>query len=808
MGRRLSAKERIFQVIPMAKSWFKKSPNKSGRCVATGARRLVKEAVLPCFEGLESRFMYAVQTGIFNGELEVAGDGTGNVITIDHSGTTTTVAGKSFPDSAIPNGIFIAAGDGNDLVQVQATAKNLIVNGGFGKNNVILGKNGNVQGITAPVTIVNVQGNVTVDDHLDPNGQIATLDVISGGGQTFGIISNLAPGKISYRAGDITGVKIVGSDASGNVFTINNTVPGVTTTINTGFKDDSVTVRGTTGPLTINGETGNDFVHVGGGIGSVQQIRGEVTVTNSGAFTSFDVDDSQDAKGHGTSMGLSTIGGVLFGTIDGLAPARIKYVAGDVSAVSVKGGSGGNSFHISDTATNSRLASTDINTGAGVDQVFVTGATGVLKINGNASRDTLQFDTTNGTLAAIKANVIVNNTSGRTQIVVNDQSDKSKHVATLAINNTSGFGTIIGMTPGVISYVVNDLAGLTINGGNAGNAFTVADTASNSASPGTVLNTGTGNDSIKVLRTTGSLQINGQGSFDSVAVGLNRSTAAIKGSFSISNDTGTTSLFIDDAADASGRGYQIGDSFIGLGTTGGIFFDANHLASITLNGSDLGGSFFVSATRAGMPVTINGGVGTDTFHVGSFTDTLDTIQGPLTVNGEGGTDSLFINDQGSTTAHTYSITATSVARSGAATINYTGIENLQLNKGPTVSPPLIADMTFSKTIVAGTAASLSGHLVDSDKADNLSLTVDWGDGSKPTHITPDRAAFTVKHAYAKAGKYTVRAIWTDSTGDSNFKDLSLAVLPKLCAPTSLAALFASGRAIERHDALMAQSIGD
>jgi hypothetical protein len=177
-----------------------------------------------------------------------------------------------------------------------------------------------------------------------------------------------------------------------------------------------------------------------------------------------------------------------------------------------------------------------------------------------------------------------------------------------------------------------------------------------------------------------------------------------------------------------------------------------------------------------MPVTINGNVNNDTFRVRSFTETLDTIQGSLTLNGEGGFDSLTVNDQGSTTPHTYSITANSVKRSGAAPINFTGMESLTVNKGPSISPPLIADMAFTSKIVAGGVATLSGHLVDSDKADKLSLIVDWGDGSKPTSGKPDRAPFSVKHVYSKPGVYTVRAIWTDSTGQSNFKDLKLTVL--------------------------------
>ena len=50
--------------------------------------------------------------------------------------------------------------------------------------------------------------------------------------------------------------------------------------------------------------------------------------------------------------------------------------------------------------------------------------------------------------------------------------------------------------------------------------------------------------------------------------------------------------------------------------------------------------------------------------------------------------------------------------------------------------------------------------------------------SPPERLTPDRKPFRLKHKYKEAGTYTVRAIWTDSTGASNFRDLTLVVTPR------------------------------
>jgi hypothetical protein len=42
-------------------------------------------------------------------------------------------------------------------------------------------------------------------------------------------------------------------------------------------------------------------------------------------------------------------------------------------------------------------------------------------------------------------------------------------------------------------------------------------------------------------------------------------------------------------------------------------------------------------------------------------------------------------------------------------------------------------------------------------------------------VKPGRKRFNLKHKFTAAGRYTVRVIWTDSTGASNFRDLTLIV---------------------------------
>src|SRR5262249_11596762 len=118
-------------------------------------------------------------------------------------------------------------------------------------------------------------------------------------------------------------------------------------------------------------------------------------------------------------------------------------------------------------------------------------------------------------------------------------------------------------------------------------------------------------------------------------------------------------------------------------------------------------------------------------------------------------------------------------RSGTATITFAGIENLQVHKGAVAgTAPMLTDLAFPTSIQPGHSAALAGRLVDPDQGDTLTLSVDWGDGSKPETITPDRRPFHLQHRYKKAGSYKVHLVWSDSTGLSNGRDLSLTVTPK------------------------------
>src|SRR5262245_28429585 len=112
----------------------------------------------PGVEGLERRLALSISSNLINGQLQVTDTSAVDVVTLDHSGSTTFVNGTPFADGEITKGIQITVGTGVgkiDTVNIRATVKPVTVDGQNDLRFVTLGKNGSVQGILAPVSFSN-----------------------------------------------------------------------------------------------------------------------------------------------------------------------------------------------------------------------------------------------------------------------------------------------------------------------------------------------------------------------------------------------------------------------------------------------------------------------------------------------------------------------------------------------------------------------------------------------------------------------------------------------------------------------------
>jgi hypothetical protein len=413
-----------------------------------------------------------------------------------------------------------------------------------------------------------------------------------------------------------------------------------------------------------------------------------------------------------------------------------------------------------------------------------------LDIQGQDGRDSVLVDLNSGA-GRHTGFVTVANRQSFTDLTIDDSADATAR--DVEVNNffrttDPNFITVAGFTStGEIDYRALDMSTVTVNAGRVGNTFTIDDAARAATGYRLVLNTGTGSDFVRVLANLDPTTINGQNGSDIVNVSSDFFPAgnlqAIRGDITVTNQFAFSQLTLNGAADTNGHFVTIDMPSSDRVRVNGLapannFYNPADVSRVNINGGDRGDTFLINAV-AGGPVQINALGGDDIFSVGSLTHLLDRINAPLTLNGNSGFDILSINDQSSQLVHIDNLTASTFTRSfngPTVTINFSPFESLQINKGPYVSsPPLARHLKLSSSVATGRPTSLTGRLDDADGDKNLTLTVDWGDGSAPMAIKPGRKRFHLNHKYAGAGTYTVRAIWTDGTGESNFRDLQLAV---------------------------------
>src|SRR5262249_36339032 len=166
---------------------------------------------------------------------------------------------------------------------------------------------------------------------------------------------------------------------------------------------------------------------------------------------------------------------------------------------------------------------------------------------------------------------------------------------------------------------------------------------------------------------------------------------------------GTDTLRVNDPAAFAPHNFTITASRVT--TTAGLAVSYAGTENLAVNAGLFPDTFNVRSTAAGTRTTLSSGGGGDTFNVGSTANTLDAIQGQLTLIG--GPPNAFVQDdvnlfdQGSTVAHSYTLRANSVARSGAATIIYSEVEQLTLNAGSA------ADSAVVLATAAGTPVTLN-----------------------------------------------------------------------------------------------------
>jgi hypothetical protein len=640
----------------------------------------------------------------------------GNTFTINSTSvpTVTTLNSGSGADTvnliADSGTTNINGQNGNDIINVQSTGATTNINTGVGTNTVNIGSlapstNGILDDIQGAVFVTGSGSDtLNADDTGSPGGKTGLLTSTTLTGLTMGA------GGITYSGLAVLKINL----GSGNdTFNVQSTNASTTTTLNTGAGTNTINI-GSLAP---------------GANGILDNIQGGLVVVGSGTDT-LNVDDTGSAGSKTGILTPTTLTGL------GMGASGINYSG--VSALNISLGSGGNTFTISDT--NASTTST-LNSGSGADTVNLTTDSGTTTINGQDGNDTINILSTNAvTMIATgtgtntvnigsnepSSNGVVQNIQGAltitgggtTTLNLDDTGDALVATGTLTPSTITG----LGMGASGITY--SGLAALNISLGASGNTFTISNT---NASTTTTLNSGGGDDTINLTTDSGTTTINGQDGDDTINVFADSGTTYINGNAggdtinvrstsattNINTGTGTNivnigslapntngildniqgavnvtgggadTVNLDDTGDTTNNtGTLTSTALTGLGLGTGVNYTTVGTLNINLgSGND---TFNVRSTNAATTTTLNTGAGTNTVNVGSnaFGGIVNNIQGALIVVGSG-TDTLNVDDTGSTTGKTGTLTSTTLTglAMGANGITYSGLAALNISLG-------------------------------------------------------------------------------------------------------------------------------
>jgi hypothetical protein len=466
----------------------------------------------------------------------------------------------------------------------------------------------------------------------------------------------------------------------------------------------------------------------------IDPTPGSVTIHGGGSDTLVlnDQNNSHASTWTATGSAVTRSYTVQSGTELLFVAATINY--SNIRNVLLNGGLGGNTY----TLNNPGPFNLTLNTGSGNNHVNVLAVAGtpggtLVNIDGNGGNDAVTVGSLapalGGTLANIYGSVFVRNPTGHTDLLIDDSGDPLPATVGLS-HSTDG------------NFMSHTTSHANIGFGGDGHVFVTYD---GGPSGGSVIDFGTpgtpttlnlqGPETVNVLTTGAPLNINGGGGQDTVNIGNSTNgVAGIAGAVSITNNPaagGYTALTVDDSADHQGYWY----SHL---TEGSLTTDASsavQVAPITFRQTDLssfsvllgnspgpGNIVYVTNTPShgiigDLRTTITTGVAASIVNpdqvfvlatTGALTvnlkndshnfpsgvslgalqqtigRTLDHIQAPVTVNTMNGWTFVGLYDDLTADGQIYTVTRSTVTRSGRLIVTYNVSNNLFLlaSRGP------------------------------------------------------------------------------------------------------------------------------
>jgi Calpain family cysteine protease len=511
----------------------------------------------------------------------------------------------------------------NNVLINSSSIQGLIVYGNGGFTNVAIGQD-NLSSVLGWISCWDNMGgtmHISVKDSLDatphPNVRIGSTN----NGPQGGTITGLAPATILYQPGITTQLQVYGGDG-GNTFTLNN--PGAAQTFLSSGGADTVNLLASSATTSLTIEGSDQLDHINLGQGSLAAIQGQLTMYDGlGGKMTLSLNDSADTASH--PYGALVCDGV-HAYIGGLAPIAVNFDPTITTAVTIREGSGGNTFDV-DTADAFPIT---LNTGAGNDVVNVLGTSGPVSINGGGGSDIVSIGgsaTYNGTLATIQGQVSVANTGGATQLVVTDTSNSSPLTATLnraSLNwGTAGSVTWIAAGPNGSGGVTS----MNLWGADGGtNTITVI-------APDVITAYFGGQGTNDILFKANSVQgfiVYANGGRANVTIGQGNVSSVLGWISCWDNRGGPISLTVDDATDTSAHAnVQIASTSSGEG--GGsisglapatILYEPAVTGSLTIVGGKAVDTFTVNNPGSGVNTVLDASGAADPVHVPATTSPL------------------------------------------------------------------------------------------------------------------------------------------------------------------------------------------
>jgi len=324
---------------------------------------------------------------------------------------------------------------------------------------------------------------------------------------------------------------VVSGTAGDDTITLDVTPQGGVETVVNGVKQDYAPNQWDA--VEVGSGTGNDTINVKATVVSttlrylqfatinvgdehgVQDIKANLTADGSapgplaGGNAALTLDDTGDSAARDISLAFAPVD---LETVTGLAPAQIDFGARFALASPAPSAQGSDSL--------------DIVTGPGDDTVRVDAIRAGMPtdIRNSGGQDAVKIGA--GSLAYIQSEITVGGflpmPVGSTTLTIDDSADPSSASFTLDAFYPPGpgaFGTVVYQAPSssvtlqTIRFHAAETKSLTVKGGAAGNTFAV-----NQIIVPTVLEAGSGNDSVTVNATSAALDIHGGGGDDTVVI--------------------------------------------------------------------------------------------------------------------------------------------------------------------------------------------------------------------------------------------------------------------------------------------------